>query len=179
MRSTRFVSSFPVLFVLACSIGCAVQDTGKKVVKLHEGDQGTFGHADHSGDYVVAWQPVGISRLVTVSPKVHLHKGDPLGFTRDAEVGVVAIAGERRVTVGQVPITAQYLCWYREPDARHQPAGRMVNDVIQKGGDALAFTALVAGAAGLAYAALRLEAALPDDCADADLYRDLSRDHHH
>lgn len=104
--------------LLTLSFGCATGlNGGDKLLKFHVNDEESFAHAPKAGKYVVAYRQEGSGELWQAKgTERKVAKGDELGFTRDDMGRLVAIAGRYETTLGQMPIIAQYACWYRLPD---------------------------------------------------------------
>jgi len=104
--------------LLTFSFGCATGlNGGDRVLKFHANDDGAFADAPKAGKYVVAYRQEGSGELWQAKgTQRKVSKGDELGFTRDDMGRLVAIAGQYQSTLGQMPIIAQYACWYRLPD---------------------------------------------------------------
>jgi len=104
--------------LLTLSFGCATGlNGGDKLLKFHVNDEESFAHAPKAGKYVVAYRQEGSGELWQANgTERKVAKGDELGFTRDDMGRLVAIAGRYETTLGQMPIIAQYACWYRLPD---------------------------------------------------------------
>ena len=130
-----------LLFTL--SSGCATGlNGGDKFVKFHASDDENIASAPRAGKYVVAYRQVGSDELWQAKgTQRSVNKGDELGFTRDDMGRLIAIAGRYETTLGQMPIIAQYACWYRLPDDYDQNRKlrknlRVIPSAIAAGADA-------------------------------------------
>jgi len=161
----RFIclSSLLLTSCLACSTGL---NAGQTVLKFCAADNPATIRAPKPGDYVVAFRQVGSGELFAAhDTRRSVHKGDDLGFTRDDDNNVVAIAGKNEKTIGQFPTIAQYACWYRLPDD-YDANRKLRKDARVPGEVTSAGTSLATGiAAGLAVAGAEasLPLAHPDD----------------
>ena len=166
----QHVIRFALAAVLVSLSACSVYRCGDKVVKLHDYDQCASVEAPRSGTYAVAYRDRGSGEFW---PAVHQHlrvkEGDPVGFRRDESTGhLIAFAGDNQRKLGKLPVTAQYVCWYRLSDTTLR--ARKFGDDVR---EAAVGTAKVAGAAALVAGAVIGEAYLEsldedDECDEDD-----------
>jgi hypothetical protein len=141
--------SFCLLSVVLLSItsGCATGIAGgEKVLKFHADDDESFANAPKTGKYIVAYRQAGSGELWEArGTERTIKKGDELGFTHDDMDHLVAIAGDHEKKLGQMPIIAQYACWYRLPDDYKRNPQLMKN--VVKGVKMAAAGAFIGGVA--------------------------------
>jgi hypothetical protein len=143
-----------VLFLLAFilhSAGCAMRESGKKLMRVREGREPEIAPASQADKYDVAYLLAGTHHLVHLpGTGVKIAKGQILGFKHDESGGLVAVAGHKQFCVGQRNILAEYYCWYQRP--RHDPMRdlqRFTNDSLKVAGAAMVITAGVALVGGV------------------------------
>jgi hypothetical protein len=114
----HFPIGFLCTLMLTFSFGCATSlNGGDKLLKFHDKDDESFASAPKAGKYVVAYRQAGSGELWQAKgTQRKVKKGEELGFTRDDMGRLVAVAGRFEKTLGQMPMIAEYACWYRLPD---------------------------------------------------------------
>ncbi len=169
----HFPIGFACVLLLTLSFGCATGlNGGDKLLKFHANDEESFAKAREAGKYIVAYRQEGSGELWQAKgTQRKVAKGDKLGFTRDDMGRLVAVAGRFEKTLGQMPIIAQYACWYRLPEG--YGANRPFMKTLAKTAKFVAAAAAVGGAV-IGASALDTSA---DDNSDSDWSSRPDKDH--
>lgn len=177
----HFAAGLICSLLLTFCFGCAGGlNGGDKLLKFHASDEESFASATKTGKYVVAYRQAGSGELWQAKgTQRKVKKGDELGFTRDDMGRLVAIAGRFEKTLGQMPMIADYACWYRLPDDYDRK--RQLQKNLRATVKTVAGVAIVGG---LLAGDLALQAWANDEDSDdwsdtSTEHRDRSPKHHH
>src|SRR5258706_4435039 len=85
------------LFVSLTCTGCALRESGKKLMRFREGREPEVAAARQPGKYNLAYLLAGTKHLVHLpGTQVVIARGQPLGFKRDEHGRVGAVAGHKQ-----------------------------------------------------------------------------------
>jgi hypothetical protein len=149
----RFWPILLVLLTFACGCATGVRG-GKKYTRFAPDSSEVIEPARHSGDHFIVVRMAhakGLARLPDT--KRELRRGDRVGFTRDEDGHLVAVAGNATCVLTPEPIGVAYYAWYYRDD-------RPLNDIAHKLRDgagavgAVAAQAAIVGGVALAQSAI-------------------------
>ena len=122
--------------------------------------------ARHSGEHFIVVRMAHVDGLARVpDTKRTLHRGDPVGFTRDEQGHLVAVAGNATRVLAPEPVGVAYYAWYHRDDRPLHEFAYKVRDRVSAAGPVAAHAAIVGG---VAIANAAIEDALHDDDEDED-----------
>jgi hypothetical protein len=166
-----------LLIMLIAAGGCATGIRGgKKYTRFAPEGSEVIEPARHSGEHFIVVRMAQVEGLARVpDTKRTLRRGDPVGFTRDEQGYLVAVAGNATRVLAPEPVGVAYYAWYHRDDRPLHEFAYKVRDGVGAVGTVAAHAAIVGG---VAIANAAIEDALHDDEDDepAWLKRQRKRD---
>jgi hypothetical protein len=161
------VSALLLMITLIAAGGCATGIRGgKKYTRFAPDGSDVIEPARHSGEHFIVVRMAHVEGLARVpDTKRKLRRGDPVGFTRDEEGHLVAVAGKATRVLAPEPIGVAYYAWYHRDDRPLHEFAYKVRDGVGAVGTVAAHAAIVGG---VAIANAAIEDALDDDDEDED-----------
>ncbi|HEV2292939.1 MAG TPA: hypothetical protein VGR35_03735 [Tepidisphaeraceae bacterium] len=159
---------WPILAVMLAIVGGCTTGIrgGKKYTRFAPEGSELIKTARHSGDHFIVIRMHGAKGLARLpDTKRQLERGNRVGFTRDEDGNLLAIAGNATRSLEPVPVGVMYLAWYYRPE-------RPLHSFAYKIRDGASGAAVVAGQAavvgGVLVGSAVIEDALEGDDANDD-----------
>ena len=157
----------PLLIVLIVASGCASGIRGgKKYTRFAPDECEVIEPARHSGEHFIVVRMAHVEGLARIpDTKRTLRRGDPVGFKRDEQGHLVAVAGNATRVLAPEPVGVAYYAWYHRDDRPLHEFAYKVRDGVGAVGTVAAHAAIVGG---VAIANAAIEDALDGDDGDDD-----------